>query len=324
MLIIQKFIKHFYNLSWYGVGFILLLHISLSFGALYYADETELIDNFIYYYVVTASTVGYGDFSPSSDLGKYIVSFIIIPGGIAIFTTVLGKSITTINKRISKMKNGMGNFYNRSKHVVVVGYASGETEKLFHETNQKLGKTEKIVITTDTVCNLDSWVHATSYSDKDAYMRANIADSSHVVIMLDDDDKTLTAIMSINSVWLNKTIIAYINDSEKANLVRHNFPNVECIVSNKINSVARSMADPGISKVFEALLSSHNSDTLYAYDIETTNDKCFGKTVDYVEKKFNCSVIAVETNGTVEFINNNHTKKLDTSDRLFYISKYRI
>lgn len=324
MVFIQKFIKHFYNLTWYGVGFILLLHISVSFGALYYAEETELVDNFIYYYVVTASTVGYGDFSPRSELGKYIVSFLIIPGGIAIFTTVLGKSITTVNKRISKMKNGMGNFYNRSNHVVVVGYTSGETEKLFHETNQKLGKTEKVVITTDTVCNLDSWVHATSYSDKDAYMRANIVDSSHVVIMLDDDDKTLTAIMSINSVWPNKTIVAYINDSEKANLVRHNFPNVECIVSNKINSVARSMADPGISKVFEALLSSQNSDTLYAYDVVNKTDTLYGKSVDWIENKYSCSVIANEVAGNLTFINNKHNKKIDIGDRLYYISKNRI
>lgn len=311
-------------MTWAGIAIMVSFHFSLSFVGLYYADEVELTSNFVYYYTVTASTVGYGDLSPETTLGKYIVALFIIPGGIAVFTTVLGKSISTINQRISKMKNGMGNFGNIKEHVVIVGYNKGETELLFKETNQKLGRTEKVVITTDSTCPIDMWIHATSYSDRDAYMRANINNSSHVVVALEDDDKTLTSIMAINSVWSTKKIVAYFNSIEKATLVRENFPNVECIVSNKVNSIARSMADPGISKVFESLMSSQNNDTLYAYDVTDVKDKLFNKTVDKVEKQYKCSVIAVETNGNVVFINNDHKQKIDIADRLYYIAKTRI
>lgn len=324
MFIIRKLVKELCSLTWTGIVIMVSFHFSISFIGLYYADEVDLTSNFLYYYTVTASTVGYGDLSPETTLGKYIVALFIIPGGIAIFTTVLGKTISTINQRISKMKNGMGNFGNIKEHVVIVGYSKGETELLFKETNQKLGTTEKIVITTDSVCPIDMWIHATSYSDRDAYMRANISDSSHVVIALEDDDKTLTAIMAINSVWSTKKIIAYFNSIEKATLVRENFPNVECIVSNKVNSIARSMADPGISKVFESLMSSQNNDTLYAYDVSNKNDKLCNKTVDKVETEYKCSVIAIEKNGNVVFINNDHKQKIDIADRLYYIAKTRI
>lgn len=324
MFIIRKLINELCSLTWVGIAIMVSFHFSLSFVGLYYADEVELTSNFVYYYTVTASTVGYGDLSPETTLGKYIVALFIIPGGIAVFTTVLGKSISTINQRISKMKNGMGNFGNIKEHVVIVGYNKGETELLFKETNQKLGRTEKVVITTDSTCPIDMWIHATSYSDRDAYMRANISDSSHVVVALEDDDKTLTSIMAINSVWSTKKIVAYFNSIEKATLVRENFPNVECIVSNKVNSIARSMADPGISKVFESLMSSQNNDTLYAYDVTDAKDKLFNKTVDKVEKQYKCSVIAVETNGNVVFINNDHKQKIDIADRLYYIAKTRI
>lgn len=324
MFIIRKLVKELCSLTWAGIAIMVSFHFSLSFIGLYYAEEVELTSNFLYYYTVTASTVGYGDLSPETTLGKYIVALFIIPGGIAVFTTVLGKSISTINQRISKMKNGMGNFGNIKEHVVIVGYNKGETELLFKETNQKLGRTEKVVITTDSICPIDMWIHATSYSDRDAYMRANINNSSHVVIALEDDDKTLTSIMAINSVWSTKKIVAYFNSIEKATLVRENFPNVECIVSNKVNSIARSMADPGISKVFESLMSSQNNDTLYAYDVSDVNDKLYNKTVDKVEKQYKCSVIAVETNGNVVFINNDHKQKIDIADRLYYIAKTRI
>ncbi|MCV5755639.1 potassium channel family protein, partial [Escherichia coli] len=70
------------------------LYVSLSWWLLVLAGETALTDsfaNFIYYLMVTASTVGYGDHSPVTDMGKWVVVLFVIPGGLSLFAALLGR-----------------------------------------------------------------------------------------------------------------------------------------------------------------------------------------------------------------------------------------
>lgn len=329
MFILKQLMKHLTNFSWLGIFITVLFHMATTYASFFLVGETELLDNFFYYYVVTASTVGYGDFSPSSTMGKYIVSLWLIPGGIALFTAILGKAISIIQTKATKMKNGMGSFKNFDQHVIVVGYKQGDTERLFRETNQKLGNTEKVVVCTETQCSVDNWVKAETYTDKDAYERAGIFNASRIVIMLDNDGATTNVIMTLMSI-IGKMkvaaklpeVIAFVDDEMQAELIRNNFPLVECVVSNKVSYLARSMSDPGISEIFEALSSSAQGHTLYSYKIQK-NDSV-GRSVNDFEKN-GSSVIAVKTrDGKISFVNNHNKMVLIEDDVVYYISEKRI
>lgn len=328
MHLIRKLLARLSDLTWGSILVLLVSHMGFAYVGLYLASETELLGNFLYFYVVTTSTVGYGDFSPNSEIGKYIVSLWLIPGGIAIFTSVLGKIITTIQTKVSIMKNGLGSFKNFKGHVVVVGYAQGETEQLFLQTEQKLGKTEKVIVCTDASCSHDNWVRAVTFTDQKAYERANITNASRIVIMLPSDGETTNAIMAIMSI-IGKmkatdnlpNVVAYIQDERQAELIRNNFPFVECVVSNKVSYIARSLADPGISEVFEALSSSLNGYTLYSHTV-SHQDIC-GRNVDDFEKS-GCSVIAVKQNGNLIFVNNHSKIMFSAGTTVYYVAKERI
>lgn len=330
MIIIRKLMKHLSNMSWIGVAAIFVAHTALTYVGLWAFDEVDLLSNFFYFYVVTASTVGYGDLSPSSVGGQYLTVLWIIPGGIALFTAVLGKVIANIQTKVNTMKNGMGNFRKLDQHVIVVGYKQGDTERLFRETTQKLGRTDKVVICTDNQCGHDNWIRAESYTDKAAYDRAGIQSASRVVIMLDDDGATTNAIMTVMSM-IGKmkatanipSVVAYIHDETQAELIRSNFPFVECVVSNKIGQLARAMADPGVSEVLEALVSSTQNHTMYGYAIPHDRDAL---SVDYFESLYDCSVVAVKKANEkhVKFVNNHTEEVYGGGDMVYYIAESRI
>ena len=59
--------------------------MALSWLLLWLCDEEVLTSaDFLYWIVVTASTAGYGDFSPQTEAGKYVVSLFVIPFGLGL------------------------------------------------------------------------------------------------------------------------------------------------------------------------------------------------------------------------------------------------
>jgi hypothetical protein len=92
------------------------------------ADEWSVLSSF-YYVFVTISTVGYGDMSPSTGLGR-IFAIIAIMGGIASFSVAINQVIEVF--RLKKL--GRGAFAPTSKrcrHIVVTGNPSAQMVKDF-------------------------------------------------------------------------------------------------------------------------------------------------------------------------------------------------
>ena len=111
-------------LRWSVLIAVIVLHAAISYLVLKATGETALISDFqtyFYYYVTTATTVGYGDLSPQSEAGRTAAAIIILPGAIALFTAVLGKAVSDIGNQWRRGLEGKGNYSNRTDHLVIVG-----------------------------------------------------------------------------------------------------------------------------------------------------------------------------------------------------------
>ena len=85
---------------------------------------------YAYFIMVTMSTVGYGDISPKTDLGRTFMTFFII-GGLAFFAAILPKLIEVISNYYAKIQYARFNTTLVPRHVIVCGHITAVTAEDF-------------------------------------------------------------------------------------------------------------------------------------------------------------------------------------------------
>ncbi len=107
----------------------LLFGIVFSLGSIFYALEYGINKELhsyldaIYWALVTVSTVGYGDISPVTDLGK-IVSMFGIVFGIAMISFVTSVMVSAFSERFDELRNSdsINHVYKMKNVVIITGY----------------------------------------------------------------------------------------------------------------------------------------------------------------------------------------------------------
>lgn len=258
------------EMSWNIAIAITLAHMALTYIGFRLLGETALIENgvqFLYFYVVTGSSVGYGDFSPASQGGKLFASLWVIPGAISLFAFLLGKAVASITQKLRLIMNGLGDFSDKDGHVVVVGHVPGQTELLLEEAKRLHGKTDIVVVSTTDISGLrQNWtfIRATSLSNRADLARAGVQGAAFVVILGRDDDESLAASMAVGAMQPKGHVVAYFRESGPADIVEAHCPDVETVTSISVQMVARALVDPGAGDVMQALASTKVGATLYS------------------------------------------------------------
>jgi len=120
----------------------LLLFIVFTSGIAIYILEADKNANIhtlfdgIYWAIVTISTVGYGDISPVTDIGRAI-SILIIVSGIAMISFVTSVIVSAFSERLNELKeHRIIEQMNKSRSFLIIcGY--GQLTKMFFRQNRK-------------------------------------------------------------------------------------------------------------------------------------------------------------------------------------------
>ncbi|MER2491375.1 potassium channel protein [Catenovulum sediminis] len=335
--IVQRHINQF---SWLMLLSVLFCHLVFTWLGLYFNGETELtsLEIFPYYYVVTTSTVGYGDFSPATHAGRIWVWIFQIPMGLAIFGAFLGKAGQTLTLYFRRRIMGNSSFAAFENHIVIIGYHPQVSAQIvINILADKHREGRKILL-----CDMQQSEHPmqehlewvdyaklTSYTTEHELKRIAIDKADRVIIYADTDDQTLTTALKLSvSVKADCHITAWFHDQSKVDLLRAHCPNIECSSSRIAESLVRSMQDPGASRVQEQLLSGLCGDTQYAIQIpdEVKQPFKFEQVFNGFKKLHDATVLAIakERNGNQLEVNPELDTLVNPGDYIHYIGNYRL
>ncbi|MFC3657384.1 potassium channel family protein [Xanthomonas hyacinthi] len=247
-------------------------HWLATWGLLALAGEHTLVglDAFPYYYMTTATTIGYGDLSPGTVAGRYIVAFWQMPGSVALFATILAKTSASLITFWRRHQMGKMSYAHLRGHTLLVGWRGPESVRLVELLlSDTATDDEGLVLVAEGLAENPlpdhmRFVAVDSYTLADGCQRAGIAGAARVIVNPPSDDQTLAAVFGAMANRPQAHVVAHFDSARSAELVRRHSPQVECTRPLSAEIIARAAQDPGSAALTADLLSAGSGPTQFS------------------------------------------------------------
>ncbi len=322
------------ELTWSILAAALALHVGMSWLALIIFGEGDIASAsvFPYYYLTTATTVGYGDFSPATTGARNIAAFWIMPGAVLLFTAVIGKIIQAITDRWTKAMKGREDYSDLEGHVVVFGWQGDRTRRLMDLLLAEDEAAAKGIVLVSQVLEDNpmpdriSFIRVDALSSTGAVQRSGVAQAEVALIVGADDDTTLAAALAVGALPNPPRIIAYFQTSGPAALLRSYCPTAEAQESLSTELMARSACDPGAARLQQMMLSSLEGPTQYSFIVpEGIAATDCAKALTALKRSCNATLLGLSAKGSDDLhMNPTSDTPINAGDRLYYIAARRL
>ncbi|GAB2664293.1 potassium channel protein [Vibrio panuliri] len=320
-----------FELSGRNLVLLSAVYVVLSWVLLRWAGETELTDNlstFVYYLMVTASTVGYGDHSPVTDMGKWVVVVFVIPGGLALFASILGRVASNL---VEYWRAGVlgKRRVNTDNHILLLGWNGQRTLHLIRMLQHEEEGNRPIVLCTrsdieNPLPGEIGFVKVSSYTDGQEMKNARIESASCIIVDNLEDDITLSAALYCSNINSQAHLVAYFKDEALSMLLSQHCPNAECIPAVGAEMLAKAAVDPGSSILHQELLASTRGMTQYSTYYPSSGGVTSVEAVFiFMKKHHQATLIAKEGEQGIE-LNPDLDAVIEPGTKLFYIADERI
>lgn len=323
--------SHLFNLSNRNLAILVLVYIGLSWVVLAASGEHSLtseVSTFVYFLMVTASTVGYGDHSPETALGKWIVILFVIPGGLTLFAALIGRLATGAVEYwragiLGKRRVGV------EEHILLLGWNGQRTMHLIRMLqHEEEGKRPIVLCSRSDIENPlpgeIGFVKVNSYTDSQEMEKAAIDKASCIVVDNLEDDITLSAALYSANVNPQAHLLAYFKDEALSNLLNQHCPNAECIPAVGAEMLAKAAVDPGSSALHQELLASTRGMTQYSTIYPSTLEQIsVEQAFDFMKRHYQATLIALDIGKGIE-LNPELERDILPGAKVFYIADERI
>ncbi|GAA3711430.1 ion channel [Oceanisphaera sediminis] len=326
------------RLSWHNLLVLLLLQAGGSWLLLSLAGEQELTEPsvFFYYNAVVISTVGFGDYSPVTEAGRWAVALFQIPFGLLVFGSFIGKLTQTLVAWVRRGMSGKADYSHLSGHTLLFGWNGAQTERIVDLLlADSASQAQEILL-----CVTQEMEHPFpdkpavkfarlhSFTHPDELARVGLARAGRVLVDGEDDDQTLTTSLALSAKAApNAHLCAWFTEASKAELLRLHCPNVEVSSSKEAEILVRSLQDPGASLIQEQIFSTLLGPTLYRIQVpQSAGDLAYSSLLSRFKQQHNATLLGIssQTSGQDIELNPAGDTRVGGGTFLYYICPERL
>lgn len=253
--------------------------------------------NYWWYFVVTAATVGYGDFFPVST-GGHVVGAYVIVGGIVTLTllfTQLANALQTVRSR--RLRGVIA--LDLKDHVVLLGYTPGRSERLVGELTAEK-RFQVVLCAWDDVAE-DPMPHQPDVhfvrgdlTRDDVMTRACVARARTAVIDVRDDNETLAVAVAVDHANPGIHLVAAVRDLGRRESLRYVNEGVQVVQWHMPFLLSEEAADPGLTQVYNDLMTSGGHGNTYSVRVPGGFPHAtFGECQTYFGRTFGATLLAL-------------------------------
>lgn len=244
----------------------------------------------IWYTLVTITTVGYGDITPHSILGRSS-AMILLLAGVALFGALSGKFASFLFDRQQKKDKGLLKMNKMKNHFLICGWkpnferilegillANPEIppEKITLLNNSSQTEMEKIKV--DSRFKNIHYIHG-DFTDEDTLLKSQIKTAERTLILADNsenfsnletDSRTVLAVITIKNLNPKIYCVAEIIDSKfEKHLSLAHCDEIILSADYGQNLLIQASSGKGMSHILRELISEENDSGILICDIPT-------------------------------------------------------
>lgn len=223
--------------------------------------------NYWWYFVVTAATVGYGDFFPASTAGHLVGTYVIV-GGIVSLTTLFTRLAGAIENARSRRMKGTDTL-DLSGHVVLLGYAPGRTERLVAGLGTDVE--HPVVLCAGEEVTTHPMPDRTGVgfvrgdlTDDETLRRAGVPAARSVLVDAHDDDQALAYAVVVDHLNPDVHLVVALRDMTNARQLSYVSPTVRPVQWHTPRMITEELQDPGITQVYADLMTEGGDGNTYS------------------------------------------------------------
>nr|WP_221203401.1 potassium channel family protein [Modestobacter versicolor] len=290
-------------------------------------SEIAAPGNYWWYFVVTAATVGYGDFFPVSTAGHVVGTYVIV-GGIVTLTLLFSRLADYLQSVRGKRLRGVVAL-ELADHVVVLGYAPGRTERLLAELAVEPGTRIALCAWDEVPQNPVPENPAVSFvrgdlTNVDVMTRASVGRARTVVLDGRDDNETLAMAVAVDHANPGVHMVAALRDLGRRENLRYVNPRIACVQWHMPSLITEEAADPGLTEVYTDLMSAGGHGNTYSLQLPAGHGfTTFGDCQVHLGRTFCATVLALRGPDGLR-VNPPWDTPVPEGTTLYYVGRSRI